>query len=102
MSGFTMLNIKPLPDNNRLKGKDNWAPWLMQMKAMLCCMKALPIAEGLSKCPPTTSKAEGDSKESSNKDAVDAWEDLDAEGLCLVQLCIHPSILWCIQGAMTL
>jgi hypothetical protein len=34
-SEFTMINIKQLPEGDRLKGKDNWSAWHMQMKAML-------------------------------------------------------------------
>jgi hypothetical protein len=85
----------------------------MHMKAMLRCMHALGHAEGTLKCPDPTPKAAGDTKPSgdsraaaasppANQDTINAWTDLDQEGLCLVQLSITPSLLWCIQGFTTL
>jgi hypothetical protein len=52
----------------------------------------------------TQIKASGDVKGAlpSNQDTIDAWTDLDQEGLCLVQLSIAPSLLWRMQGCTTL
>jgi hypothetical protein len=56
------------------------------------------------KVPDPAAKASGDSKSAppSNQAEIDAWTDLDQEGLCLVQLSIAPSLLWRIQGCTTL
>jgi hypothetical protein len=109
----TLVSIKPLPEGDRLKGSSNWVPWYMQMKAMLRRMHALGHADGTLKCPDPTPKAAGDTKPSGdsraaaasppvNQDTINAWTDLDQEGLCLVQLSIAPSLLWRIQGCTTL
>jgi hypothetical protein len=105
----SLVSIKPLPEGDRLKGSSNWAPWYMQMKAMLRRMRCLAHADGTLKCPDPT-KAPGDTKPVGdakgpppvNQDAIDAWTDLDQEGLCLVQLSIAPSLLWRNQGCTTL
>jgi hypothetical protein len=57
---FTMINIKPLPEDDCLKGKDNWPAWHMQMKAMQRQTRALGHAECTLKCPDPTPKAAGD------------------------------------------
>jgi hypothetical protein len=81
----SLVSIKPLPEGDRLKGSSNWAPWYMQMKAMLRRMHVLAHADGTDKVPDPI-KASGDVKGAlpSNQDTIDAWTDLDQEGLCLV------------------
>jgi hypothetical protein len=45
----SLVSIKPLPEGDRLKGSSNWAPWYMQMKAMLRRMHVLAHADGTDK-----------------------------------------------------
>jgi hypothetical protein len=84
-SEFPMISIKPLPEGNCLKGKDNWPAWHMQMKAMLRQMQALGHADGTDKHPEAT-KAE-DNK-SDNQEDINTWDEVDAEALCLVHVAI--------------
>jgi hypothetical protein len=95
-SEFTMINIKPLPEGDCLKGKDNWPAWHMQMKAMLRQMQALGHADGTDKRPESTKAEDG------NQEDFNTWDEVYAEALCLVQLCIAPTLLWRIQGCSTL
>jgi hypothetical protein len=89
-SEFTMINIKPLPEGDHLKGKDNWPAWHMQMKAMLHQMRALGHADGTVKCPEATKAEDG---KSDNQEDINTWDEVDAEALYLVQLCIAPTLL---------
>lgn len=90
MADHNSFNMKPLPESDRLKGKENWRPFSMQFKAILRRIKALSIAEGTSTKPELTGKEQ------------DAWDNLSSEALLLLQLSIAPSQLWRIEGANTI
>jgi hypothetical protein len=52
-------------------------------------MRALDHADGTDKHPEATKAEDG---KSDNQEDINNWDEVDAEALCLVQLCIVPTL----------
>lgn len=88
-------NVRPLPNADCLKGRENYNPWKMQMEALFRRMRVIKVVHGDEEHPSETPPAtKGGTPTPPDPDEVAKWEDKNADALSIIQLSIAPSQLW--------